>query len=86
MARTPVDPNAPAKPKQTRKPAGPKAAYFIVQVLDETGEPMPFAKSRIKIVSVERSADQVLAKVESGEHPHAVYLRGMLPAGRGVGA
>jgi hypothetical protein len=81
MAKTPAD---PSKPKQTRKAAGPKAAYFILQVLDEHGQPMEFPKSRLKIVSVERSADKVLEVVESGSHPHAVYLRGMLPAGRGA--
>ena len=81
MARAPVDPN---KPKAPRKPPTAKAAYFILQILDENGEPMQFPKARLRVVSVERSADQVLAKTESGDWPFALFLRGMLPAGRGT--
>jgi hypothetical protein len=33
-------------------------------------------------VSVERSAEQVMDLVESGNHPHAFYLRGIVPVAR----
>lgn len=84
MATAPTTAAVEKKPKAARKPAAPKAAYFILQVLDEGGQAMEFPKSRVKIVSVERSADRVLEVVEGGNHPNAFYLRGMLPVGRGI--
>lgn len=80
MARTPAD---PSKPKRTRSPSAPKSAYFIVQILDEQGNPMLFDKNRIRILGVERNADKVLEIVDGGTHPHAVYLRGVVPSNRG---
>lgn len=80
MARAPAD---PAKPKRTRAASQPKPAYFVVQILDETGAPMPFDKTRIKILGVERNADKVLEIVDGGSYPHAVYLRGVVPSTRG---
>lgn len=80
MATTPT--TAAPKVKRTRSPSAPKPVYAVVQVLDESGEPMPISKERIRIVSFEKSAEAVLTKVESGEHKHAVYLRGVVPAGR----
>jgi hypothetical protein len=74
--------NAPPKQKRRRSPSVAKPAFFIVQVLDEHGEPQPFDKKRLRIVSVERSAEQVMELVESGSHPHAFYLRGIVPVAR----
>lgn len=79
MATSPTAPKAARKP---RAPSAPKAVYAVVQVLDEAGTPMAITKDRIRIVSFEKSAEAVLTKVESGEFPHAVYLRGVVPAGR----
>ena len=77
----------PAPPRR-RRPQGPRAApkpspaFFIMQVLNEKGEPVQFDKRRIKIVSIERSAEKVLELVENGEHPNAFYLRGLVPVAR----
>ena len=79
MARTPD----PAKPKRTRAAATSKPAYFIVQILDESGQPTPFPKERIKILGVERNAEKVLEITEGGVYPHAVFLRGVVPSARG---
>jgi hypothetical protein len=77
-----VDPNAPPRQKRKRSPSVAKPAFFIIQILDENGEPMPFEKKRVRIVSVERSAEQVMDLVESGRHPNALYLRGIVPVAR----
>jgi hypothetical protein len=70
------------KKKRTRSASPPRPAFFIVQVLDENGQPIAFDKRRIRIVSVERSAEKVLELVEAGNHEYAFYLRGIVPAGR----
>src|SRR3954447_18437316 len=78
-----VDQNTQApKQKRKRSPSIAKPAFFVVQVLDEQGEPIQFDKRRVRIVSVERSAEQVMELVESGDHPHAFYLRGIVPVAR----
>jgi hypothetical protein len=75
------DPAQP-KPKRKRSPSVAKPAFFIIQIMNEQGEPVAFDKKRVKLVAVERSADQVLDMVESGKHPHAFYLRGIVPVAR----
>jgi hypothetical protein len=70
------------KPKRKRSPSVAKSAFFVIQIVDENGQPMTFDKKRVKIVSVERSAEQVMDLVESGNHPHAFYLRGIVPVAR----
>jgi hypothetical protein len=70
------------KTRRKRSPSVARPAFFIIQIVDEEGEPMPFDKKRVKIVSVERSAEQVMELVESGNHPHAFYLRGIVPVAR----
>ena len=81
-----VDTGDPAtqvvKQKRKRSPSVAKPAFFIIQVLDEHGQPMQFDKKRVKLLRVERSADQVLEMVESGEYQHAFYLRGIVPVAR----
>jgi hypothetical protein len=80
-----TDPNTGqpvVRKRRTRSPSPPRPAFFIIQVLGEDGTPMLFDKKRIKILSVERSAEKVLELVESGQHDHAFYLRGIVPAGR----
>jgi hypothetical protein len=84
MATSPVAVNTGIAPKAKRKrsPSVAKPAFFIIQIMDENGQPMQFDKKRVKLLKVERSADQVLDMVESGEHPHAFYLRGIVPVAR----
>jgi chaperonin GroEL (HSP60 family) len=53
-----------------------------LQVLDSDGNPIEFDKKNVRIVAVERSAEKVLELVEGGEHDHAFYIRGMVPAAR----
>lgn len=73
------------QPRQRRRrsPSVAKPAFFIVQILDESGQPMPFDKKRVKLVAVERSAEKVMDAMEGGTYPNAFYLRGIVPAGRG---
>lgn len=63
----------------TRRPSAPKAAYFVLQVLDVNGTPMQMDKKNVKLLAVERNSDVVLDLIDSGEHEHAFYLRGMMP-------
>lgn len=73
----------PAKRKRKRSASVAKPAFFIIQVLDDNGEPMKFDKSRIKLVSVERDPEKTMYLVEEGgDHPHAFYLRGIVPVSR----
>jgi hypothetical protein len=74
---------APApRQKRKRSPSVAKPAFFVIQVMDENGQPQQFDKKRIRIVSVERSAEQVMELTESGDHPYAFYLRGIVPVAR----
>jgi hypothetical protein len=70
------------KAKRKRAPSVAKPAFFIIQIVDEQGQPMAFDKKRVRIVSVERSAETVMELVESGKHQHAFYLRGIVPVAR----
>ena len=82
------DQQQPKRRRSTGPRAAPKPspAFFIIQVLDEDGNPVPFQKSRLRLVGIERSAEKVLELVEGGEHEHAFYVRGMVPVARNVGA
>ena len=64
----------PSRARRPRRPSPPRPAFFIVQVLDEQGQPMAFDKKRIKVVSVERSAEKVLEIVEGGNQPHVFFF------------
>lgn len=84
-----VAPNGPDAPVARRKraPGGkriarPVTAYFVLQILDEDGQPMQFNKRRIKILACERSTDKVLDIIDGGEYENALYIRGTLPPGR----
>lgn len=70
----------PRKPRRTRTMSPPRPAFFIIQVLGEDGQPQHFDKKRIKILSVERSAEKVFEMIDGGEYEHALYLRGIVPS------
>lgn len=76
------------KPKQrrARSPSVAKPAFIIMQLLGEDGQPMAFDKRRVRVITVERSAEKVLEAVESGEHANAFYLRVVVPAGSRAGS
>lgn len=85
----PADPNQPqpvVKAKRKRSPSVAKPAYIIVQVLGEDGQPAQFDKKRMKIVAVERQADNVLEAIEEGQYPNAFYLRVIVPGGSRAGS
>ena len=73
---------APVKAKRKRSPSVAKAAFFVIQILDDAGEPVPFDKRKVKLVSVERNAEIVMELMENGTHPNAFYLRGIVPVAR----
>ena len=70
------------KRKRKRSASVAKPAFFILQVLDENGEPQRFDKSRIKLVLVERSAEKVMEAMDNETYPFAFYLRGIVPVQR----
>lgn len=70
------------KVKRKRSPSVAKPAFFVIQVLNDAGEPVPFDKRHVKLVSVERSAETVMEMMENGTHQHAFYLRGIVPVTR----
>jgi len=73
---------APVKRKRKRSASVAKPAFFILQILDENGEPMKFEKSRVRLVLVERSAEKVMEAMDNDTYPHAFYLRGIVPVQR----
>ena len=68
----------PTKEKKTRKAAEPKPVYVVFQVLDDMGEPMEFAKSRIRVLSASRKSDAALEAIENRSNPYATFLRVMV--------
>lgn len=79
----------PTPAKRTRKPRSasqPRPAFVVLQYLDDHGKPVAFDKKRVKIVAVERSAEKVMELTEEGQHPHAIYLRVVVPAGTRAGS
>jgi len=68
------------KPRRPRSPSPARPAFVVVQILNEAGEPDHFDKKRLRIVSVERSAEKVMEMMEDGVHTNAFYLRVMIPA------
>lgn len=77
---TNTDPK-PVRKRRARSPSVAKPAFVIVQILDESGQPMQFDKKRLKVLSVERSAEKVMEQMEAGEQTNAFYLRIVVPAG-----
>jgi len=80
-APTPGQPGQAPRKRRTRSPSVAKPAFIIVQVLDESGQPTQFDKKRLKVLSVERSAEKVMETMETGEQENAFYLRIVVPAG-----
>lgn len=70
------------KTRKARSPSAPKAVYAVIRILDAEGNVVSVPKGQVEVISFERSAEAVLTKVESGDHPGAIYLRGILPVGR----
>jgi hypothetical protein len=72
------------KTRKKRGAGNPKstAAFFVVQIHDENGNPVSFDKTQLRVIAIERSAERVLEMVESNENEHAFYLRVMVPAAR----
>jgi hypothetical protein len=73
--------DAPVRKKRTRSSPKARPAYVIVQVLDESGVAMPFDKKRIKVVSVERNPENVMAiALNEEEHSNSIVLKVTVPA------
>lgn len=52
-----------------RQQSGPKQLFAVMQVVDESGSPIAFDKTRLKVVFVARSAEQVIdIAMGDGEH------------------
>lgn len=74
--------STPAKPKRKRTASVPKPAFFVIQILDEHGEPTAFDKKRVRLVLVERNAEAVMEMMDNAKYPNAFYLRGIVPVTR----
>src|SRR4051812_18338966 len=73
------------KAKRKRSPSVAKPAFFVIQILDESGEPVQFDKRRVKLVAVERNAETVMEMMDNSRFPNAFYLRGIVPVTRATG-
>jgi hypothetical protein len=82
QSATATNGEAPAKRKRRRSASVAKPAFFVIQVLDESGEPVHFDKSRIRLVKVERNAEAIMELMDNEDYPHAFYLRGIVPVAR----
>ena len=68
---------APRK-RRPRSPSAVKPAFVVLQILDENGNPMPrLDKKRIKVVSIERDAEKVMALTD--EDDNLFYIRVVVP-------
>jgi len=76
---------APTKAKRKRSPSVAKPAFFVIQIVDDAGNPVPFDKRRVKLVRVERNAEVVMEMMDNPEFPNAFYLRGIVPVTRATG-
>jgi hypothetical protein len=74
--------DAPVKRKRTRSASVAKPAFFVLQMLDDNGEPTAFDKSRLKLVLVERNAEKIMEIMDNSTYPYAFYLRGIVPVQR----
>lgn len=70
------------KAKRKRSPSVAKPAFFVIQILDESGQPTQFDKRRVKLLKVERNAEVVMEMMDNSEYPNAFYLRGIVPVAR----
>ncbi len=83
MARQPRDPSLPPAERKPRSPSPPKRVFALVQVLGEDGQPIEIPRGRVNVISFEKSAEEVLVKLDDKvNYPHAVYLTGVVAAGR----
>lgn len=78
----PASTSTPAKRKRTRSASVAKPAFFVLQMLDENDEPVAFDKSRLRLVLVERNAEKIMELMDNATHPHAFYMRGIVPVQR----
>lgn len=72
----------PTKAKRKRSPSVAKPAFFVIQILDDNGEPTAFDKRKVKLVAVERNAETVMEMMDNAKYPNAFYLRGIVPVAR----
>lgn len=79
---TATGPTNPAKAKRKRSPSVAKPAFFVIQILDDNGEPTAFDKRKVKLVAVERNAETVMEMMDNAKYPNAFYLRGIVPVAR----
>lgn len=81
MAKDPTtDTGAPKRTRKPRKAGVARPIFMVLQYVDDAGNPIPFNKAQLKIVSVHRNADAVLAATEDNRDSHMFFIRGMLPA------
>lgn len=78
MSETVTAAGTPRK-RRARTASPPKPVFIIVQILDEQGEVVPFNKSQLKIVGIERDAEVIMEKMENPAMGNAFYLRVVVP-------
>ncbi len=70
---------APRK-RKPRSPSLAKSAWIVVQVMDESGQPAPFDRKRVKVLEVARTAG-IYEKLDDGDYPNAFVLKVSIPPG-----
>ena len=78
-----AEPAAAAATPRKRKPRSPslaKSAWIVVQVMDESGQPAPFDRKRVKVLEVARTAG-IYEKLDDGDYPNAFVLKVSIPPG-----
>jgi len=65
--------------RRPRSPSAVKPAFIVVQVLNHEGQPEHFDKKRLRVVSVERDAEKVMALTEDRADENMFYIRIVVP-------
>ena len=60
---------------RARKAPVRKPAIFVIEVLDDSGNPVKLRKDQVNVIAATTNADAALDLMEAGEHPFAVFVR-----------
>lgn len=70
--------NKPRAGRGSRAPQGPRTIYVVLQIMGEDGQPMLFDKKRVKLLTIDSSADAMLSVAENDANTNAFFIRGKI--------